>query len=558
MSGTSNGQLANETTFNNAYIARNGDSNTIGKLDLQNNDPGISGPNVTNLQRNINQLASQLGVSPNDVYNALITWSSTVVGLSSSSSKDKIEALVLKFRDTLANGGHTHDGSDGEGPQISATDLANYNDFWAIAQQFTFNSASGLSIDVSANFVAKAPGGNSNTAGVITSAPDNFCHIIDASTGTFLEDAQGQKIYGRLTETGLVWTLTFYTNESGVETAHNLSSTNIKVLYREVFTSEFRPTIPADPAQFGTLDVTADVVDASQTQRGVVSILAQTFAGVKTFFNDLILNARLYFTTVADSTTTGASATMPMPSKSAVRVTNASLTSITGISGGTDGAYLIAINLTGGDVTLINETGTAANQISTGTGADFEWKNKAAIVLYYEGNSQKWYLAGGGGSSVQAFQETPTGTVNGTNDTFTLSTTPNSAEGVLVTVDGIVRPETEWSLVGNDIVFGASHIPQVGQNVYVYFSAGAGGGGGGGVTPATEYRTLTGGEITAKQLTLSGTPASPTNVLLDIIGGTAQEYSVDFTVSGTTLSWNGLGLDGLLTAGDKLRIHYYT
>jgi hypothetical protein len=73
-----------------------------------------------------------------------------------------------------------------------------------------------------------------------------------------------------------------------------------------------------------------------------------------------------------------------------------------------------------------------------------------------------------------------------------------------------------------------------------------------------EYRTITGGEETAKQLTLAATPLTPAKVLVDYISGCAQSYSVDFTVSGATLDWNGLGLDGVLTAGDELRIVYFS
>jgi len=71
-----------------------------------------------------------------------------------------------------------------------------------------------------------------------------------------------------------------------------------------------------------------------------------------------------------------------------------------------------------------------------------------------------------------------------------------------------------------------------------------------------EYRTLTGGEATAEALTTAFTPSAPTEVMLDVIGGTAQFYGDDFIVTGTTLSWAALGLSGFLSAGDKLRIAY--
>jgi len=75
-------------------------------------------------------------------------------------------------------------------------------------------------------------------------------------------------------------------------------------------------------------------------------------------------------------------------------------------------------------------------------------------------------------------------------------------------------------------------------------------------TLKVEYRTITSGEETAKSLTLAQTPFAPTEVALDVKGGVAQFYTDDFTVSGTTLSWLGLGLDGILVDGDKVRIMY--
>ena len=77
---------------------------------------------------------------------------------------------------------------------------------------------------------------------------------------------------------------------------------------------------------------------------------------------------------------------------------------------------------------------------------------------------------------------------------------------------------------------------------------------------ATDYNvekfTLSAGDITAKQITLASIPTSLTLSRLIIIGGLEQDYSVDFSVSGTTLTWNALGLDGVLAAADKLVVIY--
>jgi hypothetical protein len=84
----------------------------------------------------------------------------------------------------------------------------------------------------------------------------------------------------------------------------------------------------------------------------------------------------------------------------------------------------------------------------------------------------------------------------------------------------------------------------------------SGGGGGGGGNLKVEYRTITAPEAAAKALTLAQTPGLATEVALDVISSSAQFYGTDFTVAGTVLSWNGLALDGVLLAGDQVRIFY--
>jgi hypothetical protein len=74
--------------------------------------------------------------------------------------------------------------------------------------------------------------------------------------------------------------------------------------------------------------------------------------------------------------------------------------------------------------------------------------------------------------------------------------------------------------------------------------------------PEVEYRTITAPEAAAKQLTLATTPIDSAKVILAVSGGGSQMLGPDFTVSGTTLSWNGLALDGILNSGDQIYITY--
>lgn len=72
----------------------------------------------------------------------------------------------------------------------------------------------------------------------------------------------------------------------------------------------------------------------------------------------------------------------------------------------------------------------------------------------------------------------------------------------------------------------------------------------------SETVTITAGMITAKQFSLSSAPKSGQGILLVPQEGVPQVEGVDYTVSGSIISWNGKGLDGVIEAGDVLEIYY--
>lgn len=159
------------------------------------------------------------------------------------------------------------------------------------------------------------------------------------------------------------------------------------------------------------------------------------------------------------------------------------------------------------------------------------------------------------GSGIIGKKEIPTGTINGLNTTFSITLTPID-DTLLVIRNGTVIPNSEYSFSHPTITFNTA--PAIGTIVEAFYLT----AGTPAITPISSdfrlyFHTLTGGEITAKQITLPNTPIVANETVLDVIGGTSQEYSVDYTVSGAVLDWNGLGLDGQLTAGDVLRIIYF-
>lgn len=69
--------------------------------------------------------------------------------------------------------------------------------------------------------------------------------------------------------------------------------------------------------------------------------------------------------------------------------------------------------------------------------------------------------------------------------------------------------------------------------------------------------TLSPTDISNGFVTLTSTPTTLSDTILDVVGGVMQDYSVDFIVTGNVLSWNGLGLAAIpLVSGDKLIVQF--
>jgi hypothetical protein len=403
-----NGQLANSTTFNAAFMSRTAPTtSTVSIVALQNTDIA-SGADVLNSQQAHNETFDAVGMTGigdttrND-------YSSNEVVTNGDDRKVAIGKLDEKFS---VSTGHGHTGAAGDGAPISAGTLSAFNKFWAVFQSITKNSASGTSTVITTEMSGKTPGGNTATAGVITSAPNNLAHIVDASTQTFIEDAGGQRVYGRVTESAGVWTLFFYTNEAGTETAHSLTSTNIKVIFLEVYDQEDRPTIPSNPFEFGTLDVTADVVDAGSAVRGVLnpSTNPQVLGGNKQWEGYQENLNKVINSLDTDAATTGANATIPMVDAFGVKLTNASLTSVDLLSGafGSNNQLFTIYNKTGAAITLNHNIGSGGFLLPGA--ANLSLGNNSSALFFYDPAVSRWVLfngATGAAFSLAAFGSTP-------------------------------------------------------------------------------------------------------------------------------------------------------
>ena len=129
----------------------------------------------------------------------------------------------------------------------------------------TVTVSSGTSIAstiVTTPMSGKTAGATNTTKGVFTTSPNNKVYLKNENTGEAIVYVSGQEmfqIYSRLTESGGVWTLTYYyLNASGVETAVNLDdcidtldTTSADINFRYVEVVDFKDILPSDAVDAG-------------------------------------------------------------------------------------------------------------------------------------------------------------------------------------------------------------------------------------------------------------------------------------------------------------------
>ena len=68
--------------------------------------------------------------------------------------------------------------------------------------------------------------------------------------------------------------------------------------------------------------------------------------------------------------------------------------------------------------------------------------------------------------------------------------------------------------------------------------------------------TLSHQNILDKNVDIGDVPQNPNNVVVTPTGGPVQVVNLDYSVQNNILSWDGLGLDTFLEAGDVLVVQY--
>jgi hypothetical protein len=453
------GTPVDAATTNAALLGRQADDTATGVIGL-NNTTAASGAALTNIQREMNSLDSFTGNTPNQVYNSKPAYSNNEGFGVNDDLRTRTDSVSGKFN---SSSGHAHTGTAGDAPPVSSSHIAPVYLKTFIAQGVNLSAVSGLTFDVSTQLSGSTPSSGSTIKGVVINAPYNRIALRSAND-SIIADGSGNEVYARLTNSGSTWTLTFFVDLAGTETAYTLPLTaTVKWYYTKLinpiadagyeYSSPF--VIPSDNA-------TADVVDASTTQRGLVNTGAQSFSGKKEFQGGVKLESSIETPESIDSTTTGAGASLA-PIAPLIRITNGSLVSINNISSPTDGKQFILINGTGINITIINNSGgTPVNRIRTGTGSNLSMANDSSLIFCYDAATSLWQVVGGSGSG---------GGGSGNYNAYDITS------GGTIVLSGTTSAPTKGTVVTDQVYYGRNG--QFADFTYKYYQSAAGSGGSG-------------------------------------------------------------------------------
>ena len=276
------GQAVNAANSNAAWLDAQDDDTALGKISLANTDVA-SGTTLTNIQREMNSAANYSGKTVNTAISDLPVWTDTNAGTPTDNLTERAEALTEKFNPTT---GHTHDGTTGQGPQIAATDLSSVPLRGFIIQGTDLTGVTGSSWDVSTEMTGQTPSGGSTSEGVVVTNPENKLVIrqaTGASANDVFVDSFGNIVYARLTESIGIWTLSFYVDLSGTETAYSFgSASDVRWYYQKLYNPMQNPPVYSEFATIPSDNATADVITATTALQGKVSLSSTAAQSVAT------------------------------------------------------------------------------------------------------------------------------------------------------------------------------------------------------------------------------------------------------------------------------------
>ena len=407
------GQGANQTTFNNAFMSKTTDSTTVGKQTLNNADV-VSGTQVTNQQTEHNSAVSYIGKAINALKNALPSWTSTAVGTGTDDLTQRAEALTVQvgtnetdialrqlLSEKSANDGYASLDSSGLVP------LAELPDSVTGAREFKGDWLASTNTPTLAN-------GDVETAGSEYAVRDDG--TVDFGAGN----------------------ITFTNGDT--------------VIYNGTIWSKIDGSIVRD---------INDIRDVDDSGVATGDYLRKSSGDYLAFNPDQI----------TDDAATGSNQTLSaVTDQAVVRLTSGTLVSIDMIPAEVKARRFILVNDTGGDIDVNNLTGaTAANQIITGTGLDLTLQDQASLFFVYDTTEAKWRIVGGSGAGGTFPLLAPDG--NGGAPSYSFAS--NSATGIFTSGGGDLRFTVNGSEKlridsNGDLEPGTSNTNDIGSSSNVY------------------------------------------------------------------------------------------
>lgn len=331
----------------------------------------------------------------------------TTTGVASIASSDTLFEIAkisadaagptLKFsKDRIANNGQTLE-----------NDVLGQTEYRSSADDLTSPLSARIKAISSNNTTALAAGAeiifelvkkNEATLTEMMRIKDDGVHINDLTVVNFT--ATNSEL-GTVTE---VVDAAILLNKGGTQTLANTAKSGFKVEMTDApdFVLGYDST-KASKLVAGDEGAEVEVVNVSSAQTLTNKTINATNNTITNLTNSAIKSdaaivlTKLDWSEQVDAASTGANATLATPTKSVMRLTNASLTSVDMVPAIAN-SILIIENKTGNIVSINNDTGaTAANRIITGTGNKISLINNASLILVYSATETKWQVLGGSG-----------------------------------------------------------------------------------------------------------------------------------------------------------------
>jgi hypothetical protein len=160
-------------------------------------------------------------------------------------------------------------------------------------------------------------------------------------------------------------------------------------------------------------------------------------------------------------------------------------------------------------------------------------------------------LTASANTAVFVDSETPGGTVNGTNTSFTLANSPSPATSFALYRNGLLQsPGVDYTLAGMTLTFLSASTPQTGDLLQASYRLPGSASASNFVDAATPTGTINGTNLV---FTLAYTPNPVASVKL-YKNGLLLSQSGDYTVSGTTITFASTATTP--QTGDTLVVSY--